>query len=66
MSSNEEKIRFVFDMFDINDDGVLKLSDLETLLKHVYDAKPKEPATVAIVDDIEKEKLPALAIADSS
>ncbi len=37
MSNNEEKIRFVFDMFDINDDGVLKLRDLETLLKHVYD-----------------------------
>mmetsp|Transcript_48065 Transcript_48065/g.112321 ORF Transcript_48065/g.112321 Transcript_48065/m.112321 type:complete len:2082 (-) Transcript_48065:260-6505(-) len=35
MSSDDEKIRFVFDMFDTNDDGLLNSSDVQLLLDHV-------------------------------
>lgn len=34
MSSDDEKIRFVFDMFDTNDDGLLNASDVQLLLEN--------------------------------
>eukprot|EP00931_Biecheleriopsis_adriatica_P059602 TRINITY_DN35688_c0_g1_i2.p1 TRINITY_DN35688_c0_g1~~TRINITY_DN35688_c0_g1_i2.p1 ORF type:complete len:2117 (+),score=462.65 TRINITY_DN35688_c0_g1_i2:173-6523(+) len=39
MSSDDEKIRFVFDMFDTNDDGLLSGADVHQLLEH---ALPRE------------------------
>lgn len=34
MSSDDEKIRFVFDMFDTNDDGLLGSNDVQLLLEY--------------------------------
>eukprot|EP00435_Cladocopium_sp_Y103_P050390 s595_g15.t1 len=34
MSSDDEKIRFVFDMFDTNDDGLLSSLEVEQLVEH--------------------------------
>eukprot|EP00439_Symbiodinium_sp_Y106_P043666 s1713_g5.t1 len=34
MSSDDEKIRFVFDMFDTNDDGLLSAAEVQQLLDH--------------------------------
>lgn len=37
MSSDDEKIRFVFDMFDTNDDGLLSSNDVQLLLESIRD-----------------------------
>eukprot|EP00429_Kryptoperidinium_foliaceum_P036408 CAMPEP_0176166284 /NCGR_PEP_ID=MMETSP0120_2-20121206/85042_1 /TAXON_ID=160619 /ORGANISM="Kryptoperidinium foliaceum, Strain CCMP 1326" /LENGTH=828 /DNA_ID=CAMNT_0017503817 /DNA_START=67 /DNA_END=2549 /DNA_ORIENTATION=+ len=44
MSSDDEKIRFVFDMFDTNDDGLLSANDVQLLLDHALqkDARCEE------------------------
>jgi len=36
MSSDDEKIRFVFDMFDTNDDGLLSSADVQLLLEYAF------------------------------
>lgn len=36
MSSDDEKIRFVFDMFDTNDDGLLNSADVQLLLEYAF------------------------------
>eukprot|EP00929_Paragymnodinium_shiwhaense_P097776 TRINITY_DN59371_c0_g1_i1.p1 TRINITY_DN59371_c0_g1~~TRINITY_DN59371_c0_g1_i1.p1 ORF type:complete len:2293 (+),score=533.78 TRINITY_DN59371_c0_g1_i1:227-7105(+) len=48
MSSDDEKIRFVFDMFDTNDDGLLSPSDAQLLLEH---ALPRELDGLSKDDD---------------
>jgi len=40
MSSTDEKIRFVFDMFDTNDDGLLSANDLQLLLEAAFQRTP--------------------------
>jgi len=43
MSSDDEKIRFVFDMFDTNDDGLLGSGEVQQLLEHALQKEePKE------------------------
>lgn len=53
MSSDDEKIRFVFDMFDTNDDGLLSSSDVQLLLEHAI--VRDDPSRVLDVDGGDKE-----------
>ncbi|CAJ1373950.1 unnamed protein product [Effrenium voratum] len=44
MSSEDEKIRFVFDMFDTNDDGLLSTSEVRQLVEALREEKSTDEA----------------------